>query len=179
MALSNTLAGRVGTKRLVTPGRYTWVGFGAAASKDSLLAEVPQQLELMAARLQNGENIYAVLESGSRASGQFGKTLGRVSLRLQLGESLDAALEAMAREGSSVFVAEVSNKLRAGISKGTPMSKQLLLMADSARTQFRVQQLKAAGRNELRMLIPLVFVILPVTVAFAVLPSLGLIQMGF
>ena len=176
MVLSKSLDKRLNFRPLSTPGRYTWIGLARPVAKDSLLSEVPLQLELMAARLQNGENIYSVLESGSRASGKFGMALGRVSLRLRLGESLDAALEAMAREEASPLVTELSNKLRAGISKGTPMSKQLILMADSARTQFRVQQLKAAGRNELRMLVPLVFVILPVTVAFAVLPSLGLIQ---
>jgi tight adherence protein C len=37
---------------------------------------------------------------------------------------------------------------------------------------------ESAGRNEVMMLIPLVFLILPVTIAFAVFPGLIAIQSG-
>lgn len=178
MARSSSLQTRIFQRDPITPGRVSWFGLGSAARAEPLLAEVPQQLEIMAARLQNGENIYAVLEAASGAEGNFASALARVSLRLKLGESLDSALGAMASEEKSPLVAELANKLRIGISRGTPMSRQLLQMADSARHQFKVQQLKAAGRNEVRMLIPLVFVILPVTVAFAVFPSLGMFEFG-
>jgi tight adherence protein C len=52
------------------------------------------------------------------------------------------------------------------------------MLSASAKSQLKVAQLKAAGRNELKMLIPLVFLILPVTIAFAVFPSLQLLQLG-
>ncbi|MFM7030618.1 MAG: type II secretion system F family protein [Micrococcales bacterium] len=178
MARSSRLQARIFQRQPITPGRVSWLGVGAAVKAEPLLAEIPQQLEIMAARLQNGENIYAILEAALGAEGDFANALARVSLRLKLGESLDSALEAMAREEKSPLVSELANKLRLGIARGTPMSRQLLLMADSARNQFKVQQLKAAGRNEVRMLIPLVFVILPVTVAFAVFPSLGMFELG-
>lgn len=178
MAISNRLQSRIFQRQPITPGRVSWFGVGAAAQAEPLLAEIPQQLEIMAARLQNGENIYAVLEAASGAEGNFANALARVSLRLKLGENLDSALSAMASEEKSHLVAELANKLRLGISRGTPMSRQLLQMADSARNQFKVQQMKAAGRNEVRMLVPLVFVILPVTVAFAVFPSLGMFELG-
>jgi tight adherence protein C len=54
----------------------------------------------------------------------------------------------------------------------------LTSLAESTRAELRNAQLKQAGRNETRMLIPLVFLILPVTVLFAIYPSIQLISTG-
>jgi tight adherence protein C len=58
------------------------------------------------------------------------------------------------------------------------MAEQFTQLAESARGQLRVAQLKNAGKNELKMLVPLVFLILPVTVLFAIFPSLQILQLG-
>jgi tight adherence protein C len=49
----------------------------------------------------------------------------------------------------------------------------------SVREEIKSRLLKQAGRNETRMLIPLVFLILPITVLFAIYPSLELLNFGF
>ncbi len=49
----------------------------------------------------------------------------------------------------------------------------------SVRDEIKSRLLRQAGRNETRMLIPLVFLILPVTVWFAIYPSLELLNFGF
>jgi tight adherence protein C len=49
----------------------------------------------------------------------------------------------------------------------------------SVRDEIKSRLLRQAGRNETRMLIPLVFLILPVTVLFAIYPSLELLNFGF
>jgi tight adherence protein C len=49
----------------------------------------------------------------------------------------------------------------------------------SVREEIKSRLLRQAGRNETRMLIPLVFLILPVTVLFAIYPSLELLNFGF
>jgi tight adherence protein C len=49
----------------------------------------------------------------------------------------------------------------------------------SATAELRTQLLAKAGKNETKMMIPMVFVILPVTVMFALYPSLALIQGSF
>ena len=47
------------------------------------------------------------------------------------------------------------------------------------REEIKNRLLEQAGKNETRMLIPLVFLILPVTVLFAIYPSLELLNFGF
>jgi tight adherence protein C len=49
----------------------------------------------------------------------------------------------------------------------------------SVREEIKSRLLRQAGRNETRMLIPLVFLILPATVLFAIYPSLELLNFGF
>jgi tight adherence protein C len=65
------------------------------------------------------------------------------------------------------------------LTRGTPLAKMLEDQASSARSEIRNQLLRQAGRNETRMLVPLVFLILPVIVLFAIYPSLKLLNFGF
>lgn len=146
--------------------------------QDPVLFELPQHIELMAARLQNGENIFSVLTRQSEATGVLAKGLKRLAMRLRLGETLDESLRLFAAEANSPLVHELANKISLGVARGTPLANQLLLLASASKNQLRVAQLKAAGRNELRMLLPLVFLILPVTIAFAIFPSLQILQLG-
>lgn len=178
---SSRLLQRVRVSAAATPNRISVIlpRLFNSNSIDPLIYELPQHLELMAARFQNGENLYAVMADAGRGSGRFANAMARTSIRLRLGESIDDALREMERELKSPFVSELVNKVLLSVERGSPLAAQLRLMASTARAQLRVAQLKAAGRNELKMLVPLVFLILPVTVAFAVLPSLQLLQFGF
>jgi len=149
-------------------------------SFDPYLLEVPQQVELMAAMLANGENFYSALTTQATMSrGDFANGLRRVKKRLELGESLEVALELLERETNSAMVSEFANKVVIALTRGTPMAQQLEFLSETARAQLRNQLLKQAGKNELKMLIPMVFMILPVTILFAVFPSLQLLQVGF
>ena len=147
---------------------------------DELLLEMPQQLDLMGAMLVNGENIYSAFAwIVQRTSGTFTKGIARLIRRVDLGESLERALELLAIEVPSPLVGEFSNKLTLCLERGTPLADQLNNLSESARAQLRVQLLRQAGKNEIKMLIPLVFVILPVTVLVAVYPSFQLLQINF
>lgn len=149
-------------------------------SFDPYLLEMPQQIELMGAMLNNGENFYSVLTAQTTmSSGNFARGLSRVKHRLELGESLEKALELLELESDSPMVSEFTNKVVISLTRGTPMAQQLEFLSETARAQLRNQLLKQAGKNELKMLVPMVFLILPVTILFAVFPSLQLLQSGF
>jgi tight adherence protein C len=176
---SNELARRLATSQPATGRLFSRVKvLSGNATTDQLIFELPQHLDLMSARLQNGEDVYSVLALQAAGSGKFSRNLQRLGVRLQLGENLEQALTLLAAECKSPLVAEFVNKLQLGLSRGTPLAAQFQMLSASAKAQLKVTQLKAAGRNELKMLIPLVFLILPVTIAFAVFPSLQLLQLG-
>jgi tight adherence protein C len=71
------------------------------------------------------------------------------------------------------------NKVSLALDRGTPLAQMLSEQGMSVREEIKSKLLKQAGRNETRMLIPLVFLILPITVLFAIYPSLELLNFGF
>jgi tight adherence protein C len=149
------------------------------AKNDELLLELPQHLELLAANLAAGQGFIEALTAQSQsARGKFADHLKRLEKRLRFGSSLEAALRALAEESKSASVTEFANKVELSLIRGTPLADQMSLLADATRTKLRLQILRKAGKNELLMLIPLVFLILPVTVGFAVFPSLQLLRSG-
>lgn len=179
--MKNVLISRYQPKsaQAVFAGGLSKVRFWPTKTKsDVFLYEMPQHLDLFAARLANGENFYSVLGSQSQAQGHFAKALERAATRLKFGESIEAALAMMDEECKSALVSEFVNKSILALQRGTYLADQLNLLADSARGQAKVAALRAAGRNEVRMLIPLVFIILPVTILFAIYPSLQLLRAG-
>jgi tight adherence protein C len=55
----------------------------------------------------------------------------------------------------------------------------LRAQAQDSRDDAKRQLLESAGRKEVAMLVPLVFLILPVTVLFAIFPGVMVLQLGF
>ena len=76
-------------------------------------------------------------------------------------------------------VSEFVNKVSLALERGTPLAQMLSEQGVSVREEIKSRLLKQAGKNETRMLIPLVFLILPITVLFAIYPSLELLNFGF
>lgn len=152
--------------------------FGSVKN-DELLLELPQHLELMTARLMSGQSFIDILATQAKSSqGRFANHLNRLSKRLEYGDSFESALRSLASEANSDSVTEFANKVEQSLLRGTPLADQIALLADATRTKLRIQILRKAGKNELLMLIPLVFLILPVTIGFAIFPSLQLLQTG-
>ena len=57
------------------------------------------------------------------------------------------------------------------IDRGTPLADVLRAQATDARDVRRRQLMETAGRREVAMLVPVVFLILPITVVFALFPG--------
>jgi tight adherence protein C len=73
---------------------------------------------------------------------------------------------------------ELVQKLKLAIDRGTPLADALESLVETARSEFSASILARAGSSETKMLIPTVFLILPVTVLFAIYPSLSLLGSG-
>jgi tight adherence protein C len=57
------------------------------------------------------------------------------------------------------------------LERGTPLADVLRAQAVDAREQQRRALLDVGGRKEIAMLVPVVFLVLPVTVVFALFPG--------
>jgi tight adherence protein C len=92
---------------------------------------------------------------------------------------LQIELSNLAVESKSEPVRELATKLAVALTNGSALSDLMSDFVQSTTASLRTELLAKAGKNETKMMIPVVFVILPVTVMFALYPSLALIQGSF
>lgn len=163
--------------------RYRDVLEGRLISRKRLrlaTSELPEILDLMAVSLAAGDGIYgAISRVAPRANGVLADSLQETLASLELGGELEVELNRLAKRLPQSQIIEFTSKLSIALRRGTPLSLMLTSLAESARAEHRNHLLKQVGRNETRMLIPLVFLILPITVMFAVFPSLQLFTIDY
>jgi tight adherence protein C len=64
------------------------------------------------------------------------------------------------------------------VQRGTPLADVLRAQATDVREMGRRTLLEAGGRKEIAMLVPVVFLVLPVTVIFALFPGFYSLQLA-
>lgn len=144
------------------------------------LQELPDFLDLLAVATSAGESFYsAVRIITSRANGVVAEEFRRLVAAIEMGAALEDEMPALARRIRVRQIEELANKVLLSQRRGTPLSSMLQDHATAVRTEIQNNLLANAGRNETRMLIPLVFLILPVTILFAVYPSLQLLNFNY
>lgn len=144
------------------------------------LFELPEILDLLTVCLRSGEGIYQSLRTVvPRARGELAKELSKTLSAVNYGAALTDEIRKLPLALPHPQFAELANKIVLSLVRGTPLAKMLEDQAKSARAEIRNQLLRQAGKNETRMLVPLVFLILPVIVLFAIYPSLKLLNFGF
>jgi tight adherence protein C len=144
------------------------------------LFELPEVLDLLIVSLRSGEGIYQSLQMVvPRARGELARELSKCLIAVNYGAALTDEIRKIPSALAHPQFAELANKIVMSLVRGTPLAKMLEDQASSVRSEIRNQLLRQAGRNETRMLVPLVFLILPVIVLFAIYPSLKLLNFGF
>jgi tight adherence protein C len=142
--------------------------------------QFPYVVRVLALLLSNGLPItVAIAWLAPRLSGLWSQVFREISQRIELGSSLEAELEQLAIEIPLSQVQEFCQKLQIAFERGVPMAPQLQNLADSLEASTIRDLTRRSGANETKMLIPTVFLILPITVLFAVFPSLLVLQASY
>ena len=145
-----------------------------------VLLEIPDFSSVLWFALSAGESLDRSLRIAvSRGSGFVASEFDKLIQRVDLGALMQHELENLAAESRSAQIRELAAKLAVALANGTPMADLLAEFVQSTNSEVRAILLDKAGKNETKMMIPMVFVILPVTVMFALYPSLSLIQNSF
>ncbi|MFM2320934.1 MAG: hypothetical protein RL612_81 [Actinomycetota bacterium] len=142
--------------------------------------ELTELVEMLVAVLLAGESLFSALRriannSRGKVSAEFSKLLSRI----ELGGEMTTELSALCERLPTSSVREFSNKLSLAIARGTPLANSLSALALSLRAKRAASLLRRAGTNETKMLIPVVLLICPVTVIFALYPSSQFLAAGF
>lgn len=142
--------------------------------------ELPTVLEFVSLSLSAGESLPDALARVARtSSGELARELAAVVAEVGLGEPLGDALARASDTLALPGFARAVGQLVPALERGTPLVDVLRSQAQDAREEAKRKLIEAAGAKEVAMLVPLVFLILPVTVAFAVFPATLVLDLGF
>jgi tight adherence protein C len=145
----------------------------------AMLEEFPTVAELLALAVTAGEGPVGALERVTRLSdGELSRELSRALSDARAGSSVVTALEAMAARSSLPSLARFVDGMAIAVERGTPLADVLRAQATDVREQSRRALLEAGGRKEITMLVPVVFLVLPVTIVFALFPGFYSLQLA-
>jgi tight adherence protein C len=154
-------------------GRDWWLTQQVRRREELLLAEFPVVAELLALAVTAGESPTAAIARVTRLSGgELARELGGALGRARAGVPLTEALQQLADRTSLDALARFVDGLLVAIERGTPLTEVLRAQAADVREAGKRRLLEAGGRKEIAMMVPVVFLVLPVTVLFALFPGL-------
>ncbi len=144
-----------------------------------LLLELPPVAELMALAVGAGEGAVGALERVVRSTrGVLAEELGRTLADTRAGAPLGVALDALADRTGVAALTRFAEAVSVAVERGTPLADVLRAQAQDVREEARRALLETGGRKEVQMMVPVVFLLLPITVLFAVFPSAVVLRVG-
>ena len=144
-----------------------------------MLAQFPTVAEMLALSVGAGEGPVAALDRVSRlSSGELGAELGRTLADARAGASLPVALQSLADRTGLLPLTRFVDGVIVAVERGTPLADVLRAQAQDVREAGQRALMEAAGKREIAMMVPVVFLILPVTVLFAVYPGFAFLRLG-
>lgn len=151
----------------------------AKARVRRMAQELPTLLEFLTLSLSAGEGILDSIRriariSGGELAGELATVVADVNTGLPFADSLQALAADLQLPPFSRCVDQVTGALE----RGTPLAEVLRAQAQDVRDDAKRELLEVAGKKEVAMLVPLVFLILPTTIAFAIFPGLLVLQLG-
>jgi tight adherence protein C len=137
-----------------------------------ILTEFPTVAELLALAVGAGEGPVAALDRVvSRCRGELSADLAAVLADVRTGVPVGAALDVLARRSGVPVVARFAEGMAVAIERGTPLAGVLHAQAADVREAGRRALIESGARKEIVMMVPVVFLVLPVTVVFAFWPG--------
>jgi tight adherence protein C len=137
-----------------------------------ILAEFPTVAELLALAVAAGEGPVSALDRVvRRCRGELAVELGGVLGDIRAGTPVSAALDDMARRSGVPVVARFAEGMAVAVERGTPLAAVLHAQGADVREAGRRALIEAGARKEVLMMVPVVFLVLPVTVLFAFWPG--------
>lgn len=143
-----------------------------AARERRILAEFPTVAELLALSVAAGEGPVSALERVvARSRGAMAQELERVLGAIRTGTPVATALDAFAARSGLPVVARFAGGMAVALERGTPLADVLHAQAGDVREASRRALIETGARREIAMMIPVVFLVLPVTIVFAFWPG--------
>ncbi len=153
--------------------RDWYLGREISLRRQLMLEELPGLADLVCLAVTAGASPLTALERAARSSsGPLGLELRWALAEVEAGAGLGRALEIFSRRVPLPAAVRFTEALRLAMERGTPVAEVLRAQAEEAREAWRRYLLETSGKREVAMLVPVVFLILPATLLFALWPGL-------
>lgn len=157
--------------------RDQWLSRTANRREQRMLAEFPTIAELLALAVGAGEGAVGALERVCRLShGELSNELGRCLADARAGANLPTALQGLADRTGLPSLARFVDGMVVAVQRGTPLADVLRAQAQDVREAGRRAVMEQGGKKEIAMMVPVVFLVLPITVLFAVYPGFSFLS---
>jgi tight adherence protein C len=152
--------------------RDTYLSSQVSARERKVMAEFPAVAELLALAVAAGESPLAALDRVvGRSRGELSRDLGAVLAAVRTGAPVSEAFDDLARSTGLPLVARFAQGVAVAVERGTPLADVLHAQAADVREAGRRELIEVAARKEIFMMVPVVFLVLPVTVLIAFWPG--------
>jgi tight adherence protein C len=161
-------------------GRDYLLQRAARARVNRMTKELPVLLEFLTLSLSAGEGILDAIRRVSQISqGELASELATVGADVSTGLALADSLQRLSSQLDVPPLTRAIEQITGALERGTPLAEVLRAQAQDARDEAKRELLELSGKKEVAMLVPLVFLILPITIAIAIFPGLFVLQIGF
>jgi Flp pilus assembly protein TadB len=134
--------------------------------------ELPTQIQLLTVLISSGISpARAIALLSTRSNSISCQKFAEVVQGIEGGESVVEALDKLVQRNQSLVLRRFITSLIFGIERGSSLTPILISQVRDARLASKSETLKRAGKAEIALLIPVVFLILPISILFALWPS--------
>jgi tight adherence protein C len=178
------IGGQLAVVLVATAGAFIARGYllqrAANARVARIVKQLPTVLEFLTLSLSAGEGMLDALRRIARvSSAELATEFSTVIADVGAGMTLSEALARLASALRIVPLTRAIEQVLGALDRGTPLAEVLRAQAQDAREDSKRELLELSGKKEVAMLVPLVFLILPITIAIAVFPGIFVLQVGF
>ena len=137
-------------------------------------AEFPAIIEMLTLTIAAGETpVGAFIRISERSDSKLAEEFSKVVKDVRSGNSFHESLDRMSRNLQSASIRRFIDALVLAMVRGAPIVEVLYRHVAEARINQRNLVMDKAGRAETAMMIPIVFLILPISVLCALWPSIN------
>lgn len=143
-----------------------------------LESEFPAIIEMMSLSLSAGETpAQAMFRISERAQGLLAAHFAQAVADIRSGTPFHQALDDMGKRVDSIVIRRFVDALVTAVIRGAPIVEVLQRHALESRQAHKNLVMTKAGKAEISMMIPIVFLILPISILFALWPSLSTLNL--
>lgn len=153
--------------------RDWWLSQVVAKRDAEILTEFPVVAEMLALAVTAGEGPVGAIERISRlAQGHLVDQLAALLADTRSGTPFLVALTTMRDRTRLEPLSRFLDGMAVAIERGTPLADVMRAQAADVRALGKRQLLESGGKKEIAMMVPVVFLVLPITILFALYPGL-------